>query len=298
MITSDSSMKIIERLEAIPKQDRSLYDTLELVAAYQEQAVLGDEFAEFLPENQRGVNEPMIRHALQLLMEVKEQGQDNSDWVFSMAMVLQEMKGREKEALDYAIRFREIGQDRDIADDLISNIQENIRSSVDANKDGILLFAADGTTTNIPMIEGKSAQESLAIQIRKWAKAHQFSKIIDTLESIPKGERSYTQTMQLATAYRKQALAGDQGPKSQAGKKAADDQMLQHAIDLLLQVDYQGASDPRWNRAMTKTLLSFNDRMDHMVRALDYAESWQALAPDDQEAAKLVQQIEAALLNP
>ena len=116
--------KIIQAIEAMPKKDRSLPYTLQLAMACRCKAVFGDHFSNISQDDEPNVDKSLLDHALDLLEEVREQGQNDPEWFRCMAEVLWVQKGRLEEALEYAKRWQELAPNSKQADVLVRTIQD------------------------------------------------------------------------------------------------------------------------------------------------------------------------------
>lgn len=71
-----------------------------------------------------------------------------------------------------------------------------------------------------------------------------------------------------------------------------DGDLIRYAIELLESVRAQGEGDPYWNARMGYSCLM---AYPSAATAYEYAKSWLALAPEDQDAQKLVRDCEEYL---
>ena len=104
--------RAIGAIEAIPEGERGFLLTLWLGRLYSNLAVLGDRDGKCY-EDDRGVcsrEEPdgdMLRRAVDILLSIREEGQDDATWNSRMAYVLWSME-EGREAMAYARRWLEL----------------------------------------------------------------------------------------------------------------------------------------------------------------------------------------------
>jgi len=136
----------------------------------------------------------------------------------------------------------------------------------------------------------RSEEVKLLEQIEQWNDADEFSRCIAAIENIPEQDRSYALTIWLARAYSNLAVLGDHGAHGEDAE--VNGELLQHAIELLESIRTQGESDPYWNARMGYAHIMADSSAS---TAYEYAKHWLALAPDDPDALKLVQDCEKYL---
>lgn len=127
-------------------------------------------------------------------------------------------------------------------------------------------------------------------QIEKWNDSDEYSKCIQTIETIPEKERGYLLTIKLSRAYSNLAVLGDRG--EHRADSEVDGNLIRHAIDLLESVRTQGENDPYWNARMGYScLMAYRSA----AIAYEYAERWLNLDLEDIDAQKLVRDCETYL---
>ena len=136
----------------------------------------------------------------------------------------------------------------------------------------------------------RSEEAKLLEQIEQWNDADEFSRCIAAIENIPEQDRSYALTIWLARAYSNLAVLGDYSAHGEDAE--VNGELLQHAIELLESIRTQGESDPYWNARMGYAHIMADSSAS---TAYEYAKHWLALAPDDPDALKLVQDCEKYL---
>lgn len=136
----------------------------------------------------------------------------------------------------------------------------------------------------------RSEEAKLLEQIEQWNDADEFSRCIAAIENIPEQDRSYALTIWLVRAYSNLAVLGDHGAHGEDAE--VNGELLQHAIELLESIRTQGESDPYWNARMGYAHIMADSSAS---TAYEYAKHWLALAPDDPDALKLVQDCEKYL---
>lgn len=107
----------------------------------------------------------------------------------------------------------------------------------------------------------------------------EYSKCIQTIESVPEGERGYRMTLLLGWAYSDLAVLGD----GDAGREDPDQDLLGKAVRILESVEYRGRDDPFWNARMCYALWMTDGRESD---ALGYAMRWKELDPGSEDARR------------
>ena len=127
-------------------------------------------------------------------------------------------------------------------------------------------------------------------QIEQWNSRDEYSRCIRVIEAIPEQERGYLLTVKLSRAYSNLAVLGDRREHGTDGE--VDENLIQHAIELLESVRSQGENDPYWNARMGYSCLM---AYCSAATAYEYAKRWLTLAPKDSDAQKLVRDCEEYL---
>ena len=128
--------------------------------------------------------------------------------------------------------------------------------------------------------------DELFQKLERWHEDDQFSEIIRAVEAIPPEERDYPLTLQLARAYSNLAVLGD--GQVNRDSEEVDQPLLEKCIALLESIREEGREDPRWFARMTYALWMCGGRE---AEALPCARRWAALAPEDPDAAGMVEEI-------
>lgn len=136
----------------------------------------------------------------------------------------------------------------------------------------------------------KSDEAKLLEQIEHWNDADEFSRSIEAIENIPEQDRGYALTLRLGRAYSNLAVLGDHGAHGEDAE--VNEELLQHAIELLESIREQGENDPYWNARMGYARIMADSSAS---AAYEYAKHWLALAPDDPDAMRLVRDCEKYL---
>ncbi len=132
--------------------------------------------------------------------------------------------------------------------------------------------------------------EELLKKIETWNEADEFSRCIQALEAVPEAERDFKLTVLLARAYSNLAVLGDRQEHGDDG--VVDAELLSRALALLESVREAGEGDALWNSRMAYALY-MTDRP--VQEALDYAEKWLALDPENAAAQALVKDCKETL---
>lgn len=127
-------------------------------------------------------------------------------------------------------------------------------------------------------------------QIEQWNSKDEYSRCIRVIEAIPEQERGYLLTVKLSRAYSNLAVLGDHREHGTDGE--VDGNLIQHAIELLESVRFQGENDPYWNARMGYSCLMAYCSASTTYK---YAKRWLTLAPKDPDAQKLVRDCEGYL---
>ena len=133
-------------------------------------------------------------------------------------------------------------------------------------------------------------EAKLLEQLEQWNEAGEYSQCIQAIEAISEQERGYLLTVKLSRAYSNLAVLGDHRAHGTDGE--VDGELIRHAIGLLESVRAQGEGDPYWNARMGYSCLM---AYPSAATAYEYAKRWLALAPEDQDAQKLVRDCEECL---
>ena len=98
--------------------------------------------------------------------------------------------------------------------------------------------------------------------------------------------------------YRNLAVWGDRDGKwyeadrGVCSREEPDGDMLRRAVDILLSIREEGQDDATWNSRMAYVLWS----MEKGREAMSYAQRWLKLAPEDPDAAELVENLKEFLM--
>ena len=146
--------------------------------------------------------------------------------------------------------------------------------------------------------KGVVGVEELIRQIEEWNEGSEFTRAIGAIEAIPEGERGFLLTLWLGRLYSNLAVLGDRDEKyykddrGGCSREEPDGDMLRRAVDILLSVREEGQSDATWNSRMAFALWM----MEKGREAMSYAQRWLKLAPEDPDAAELVENLKEFLM--
>ena len=121
----------IAAIEAIPEEERGFLLTLWLGRLYSNLAVLGDYDQRVFTDSRERVyqqerDERLMRKAIDILLTVQKEGEQDPTWNSRMAYVLWAMEGRWKEAAVYAQRWLELAPEDPDAQQLMAELRENL----------------------------------------------------------------------------------------------------------------------------------------------------------------------------
>lgn len=135
----------------------------------------------------------------------------------------------------------------------------------------------------------ETERQALFEQIQQWNDDDEFSKCIHAIEQIPSSDRDYLTTLWLGRAYSNLAVLGDRNSRANT---EVDDNLLGHAIEIFESIRDHGEQDPMWNARMGYAYIMYQSSVE---QALHYAKQWVSLAPNDENAKKLLKDCERAL---
>lgn len=135
----------------------------------------------------------------------------------------------------------------------------------------------------------ETERQALLRQIQQWNDDDEFSKCIHTIEQIPSSDRDYLTTLWLGRAYSNLAVLGDRNSRADT---EVDGNLLGHAIEIFESIREHGELDPMWNARMGYAYIMYRSSVE---QALHYAKQWVSLAPNDENAKKLLKDCERAL---
>lgn len=135
----------------------------------------------------------------------------------------------------------------------------------------------------------ETERQALLRQIQQWNDDDEFSKCIHAIEQIPSSDRDYLTTLWLGRAYSNLAVLGDRNSRADT---EVDDNLLGHAIEIFESIREHGEQDPMWNARMGYAYIMYQSSVE---QALHYAKQWVSLAPNDENAKKLLKDCERAL---
>lgn len=127
-------------------------------------------------------------------------------------------------------------------------------------------------------------------QIDKWNDADEFSRCIRALKSLPAKARDDRATIALARALENFAILGDhnQGTAPEVGEQA-----IRLALQVLEGMRESGQKQAAWHMRMA---YAYEYLAEYEV-ALTHAQQWQALAPTDANAPRLIQVCQTELIK-
>lgn len=119
----------IAAIEAIPEEERGFLLTLWLGRLYSNLAVLGDhEQRVFIDSrgrvHQREQDGKLMQKAIDILLSVREEGEQDPTWNSRMAFALWTMEDRTREAYGYAERWLELAPEDPDAQQLMAELKE------------------------------------------------------------------------------------------------------------------------------------------------------------------------------
>lgn len=135
----------------------------------------------------------------------------------------------------------------------------------------------------------ETERQALLRQIQQWNDDDEFSKCIHAIEQIPSSDRDYLMTLWLGRAYSNLAVLGDRNSRADT---EVDGNLLGHAIEIFESIREHGELDPMWNARMGYAYIMYQNSVE---QALHYAKQWVSLAPNDENAKKLLKDCERAL---
>lgn len=135
----------------------------------------------------------------------------------------------------------------------------------------------------------ETERQALFEQIQQWNDDDEFSKCIHAIEQIPSSDRDYLTTLWLGRAYSNLAVLGDRNSRADT---EVDGNLLGHAIEIFESIREHGELDPMWNARMGYAYIMYQNSVE---QALHYAKQWVSLAPNDENAKKLLKDCERAL---
>lgn len=135
----------------------------------------------------------------------------------------------------------------------------------------------------------ETERQALLRQIQQWNDDDEFSKCIHAIEQIPSSDRDYLTTLWLGRAYSNLAVLGDRNSRADT---EVDGNLLGHAIEIFESIREHGELDPMWNARMGYAYIMYQSSVE---QALHYAKQWVSLAPNDENAKKLLKDCERAL---
>lgn len=135
----------------------------------------------------------------------------------------------------------------------------------------------------------ETERQALLRQIQQWNDDDEFSKCIHAIEQIPSSDRDYLTTLWLGRAYSNLAVLGDRNSRADT---EVDGNLLGHAIEIFESIREHGELDPMWNARMGYAYILYQSSVE---QALHYAKQWVSLAPNDENAKKLLKDCERAL---
>lgn len=135
----------------------------------------------------------------------------------------------------------------------------------------------------------ETERQALLRQIQQWNDDDEFSKCIHAIEQIPSSDRDYLTTLWLGRAYSNLAVLGDRNSRADT---EVDGNLLGHAIEIFESIREHGELDPMWNARMGYAYIIYQNSVE---QALHYAKQWVSLAPNDENAKKLLKDCERVL---
>lgn len=135
----------------------------------------------------------------------------------------------------------------------------------------------------------ETERQALLRQIQQWNDDDEFSKCIHAIEQIPSSDRDYLTTLWLGRAYSNLAVLGDRNSRADT---EVDGNLLGHAIEIFESIREHGELDPMWNARMGYAYIMYQSSVE---QALHYAKQWVSLAPNDENAKKLLKDCERVL---
>ena len=135
----------------------------------------------------------------------------------------------------------------------------------------------------------ETERQALLRQIQQWNDDDEFSKCIHAIEQIPSSDRDYLTTLWLGRAYSNLAVLGDRNSRADT---EVDGNLLGHAIEIFENIREHGELDPMWNARMGYAYIMYQSSVE---QALHYAKQWVSLAPNDENAKKLLKDCERVL---
>ena len=125
--------------------------------------------------------------------------------------------------------------------------------------------------------------EKLLQQIEEWNEAGEYSKAIETIEALSEEERGYPLILWLGRLMSNLAVMGEGDIRARKNMEP-DWKLLRRSIALLETIREKGEADPLWHSRMAYALLTAEESR----KALDHAQRWLELAPEDPDAQELV----------
>ena len=143
----------------------------------------------------------------------------------------------------------------------------------------------DETLTGMDYIPyTKQNAEAFYEQLEQWNDEDEYTRCIQALNTVPEDWRDYRIAYAMARALENYAIIGDhdEGTPRYKGDKA-----LLRAIEVLESVREEGKDKAEWNMRMA---YGYQYLYGQEEKAIPYAQRWAELAPEDEDAATVIQE--------
>jgi len=143
----------------------------------------------------------------------------------------------------------------------------------------------DETLTGMDYIPyTKQNAEAFYEQLEQWNDEDEYTRCIQTLNTVPEDLRDYRIAYAMARALENYAIIGDhdEGTPRYKGDKA-----LLRAIEVLESVREEGKDKAEWNMRMA---YGYQYLYGQEEKAIPYAQRWAELDPEDEDAATVIQE--------
>lgn len=118
-----------------------------------------------------------------------------------------------------------------------------------------------------------------------WYNMHSFSSLVDLLENLDRKVWTLKHALNVTACILCYGIQGDSLQRKRDIPRYKVDRTILHAIDLLKEYEAEGKNDARWNKFMA---CAFSALYGQAEKAMEYANKWAKMAPDDEDHKKLI----------
>lgn len=118
-----------------------------------------------------------------------------------------------------------------------------------------------------------------------WYNMHSFSSLVDLLENLDRKVWTLKHALNVTACILCYGIHGDSLQRKRDIPRYKVDRAILHAIDLLKEYEAEGKNDARWNKFMA---CAFSALYGQAEKAMEYANKWAKMAPDDEDHKKLI----------